>query len=343
MCFSIISYIVLTMYKGEKYVLIQSIKDDINTKNVLDWIRLLTNIPIKRINGIKEVKYITCHLGVPDNDIKIVSIDNDIYERKSVLRYWYRRGIFQYAEPWDFKEKIPFKTSVDNINRYNFDLIMNYVHKSFSTVGINSYNDNYINKLTVLSIAEDVGLNIPRTIITNNIKELKKFIANNTEIIIKPISTSKFSAVYNDNSYDIYYQTKKITKQDFVDDREIGITFAQKYIEKKYEIRSFYINKEIYSMCIFSQESRQTEVDYRNYDNENPNRCVPYSLPKEIEEKLVLLMERLHINCGSFDLIFDRKEQYVFLEVNPVGQYDWLSQHCNYYIDKKIASELIKE
>ena len=48
------------------------------------------------------------------------------------------------------------------------------------------------------------------------------------------------------------------------------------------------------------------------------------------------------INTGSIDLIYSLSNEYVFLEVNPQGQFDWLSKNCNYYIEKDIA-ELLKK
>ena len=34
-------------------------------------------------------------------------------------------------------------------------------------------------------------------------------------------------------------------------------------------------------------------------------------------------------------------QEFVFLEVNPVGQFGWVSKNCNYYLEKKIALKLI--
>jgi hypothetical protein len=44
---------------------------------------------------------------------------------------------------------------------------------------------------------------------------------------------------------------------------------------------------------------------------------------------------------GSIDLIFNENGFY-FLENNPQGQYEWLSENCNYYVDRYIAEQLIK-
>ena len=95
------------------------------------------------------------------------------------------------------------------------------------------------------------------------------------------------------------------------------------------------------SVAIFSQADDQTKVDYRKYNLKTPNRVIPYQLPAEIEHKLALLNERLGLNTGSIDLIVDREGQFYFLEVNPTGQFQDLSESCNLSIDRRIAERLL--
>ena len=120
-------------------------------------------------------------------------------------------------------------------------------------------------------------------------------------------------------------------------------SFIQEKIEKEFEVRSFYIKGKFFSMAIFSQKNQRTELDYRNYDRQTPNRCIPFKLPEEIEFKLNLLMNKIEINTGSIDLIYSKNGEYYFLEVNPSGQYGWLSVNCNFYIDREIARILSYE
>lgn len=53
-------------------------------------------------------------------------------------------------------------------------------------------------------------------------------------------------------------------------------------------------------------------------------------------------MEVIDLNSGSIDMLVSKKNEYIFLEVNPIGQFAQVSYPCNYYIQKEIASELIK-
>ncbi len=51
-------------------------------------------------------------------------------------------------------------------------------------------------------------------------------------------------------------------------------------------------------------------------------------------------MVSAELNCGSIDMICSPNGEYVFLEVNPVGQYQWLERNCNYFISKHVAEVL---
>jgi hypothetical protein len=50
-------------------------------------------------------------------------------------------------------------------------------------------------------------------------------------------------------------------------------------------------------------------------------------------------MQQLNINCGSLDFIKNKNDFY-FLEINPVGQFLGLSAICNYLLEKEIAEYL---
>ena len=65
-------------------------------------------------------------------------------------------------------------------------------------------------------------------------------------------------------------------------------------------------------MAVFSQENNKTAQDFRNYDQDNPNRTVPYKLPVRIISKLTRLTRKLSLNTGSIDLIRSIDGEYYF-------------------------------
>lgn len=93
-------------------------------------------------------------------------------------------------------------------------------------------------------------------------------------------------------------------------------------------------------MAIFSQNTGTTQIDFRNIDSKNITRYVPFKLPDSICQKLDRLMRETNINCGSIDMIVTPNNEFVFLEINPVGQFGMVSHSCNFNLEKKIAEFL---
>jgi glutathione synthase/RimK-type ligase-like ATP-grasp enzyme len=59
--------------------------------------------------------------------------------------------------------------------------------------------------------------------------------------------------------------------------------------------------------------------------------------------KIDEFMSSLNLKCGSLDLIYSTNDELYFLEVNPNGQYDWVSYFGNFNLTKNIAEILINE
>jgi len=196
-----------------------------------------------------------------------------------------------------------------------------YAASDMHIMSINKYKDIYTNKLVNIIIAQHVGLKIPDTIITNDIPHLYGFLEKHCEIMMKPILLNKF--IGYDDILDIAGKcsiaTAKVGKKeitDYIIDNNITKflpTMFQSYVDKKYEIRSFFLNNCFYSMAIFSQSNEKTRFDFRNYDHVKPNRTIPYKLPEDIEEKLREFMKQINMNSGSFDIIVTPNLEYIFL------------------------------
>jgi ATP-GRASP peptide maturase of grasp-with-spasm system len=195
-------------------------------------------------------------------------------------------------------------------------------------------------KWQVLKQAREVGLRVPETYFINHKLDLKK-IRHKGAIINKTIQEPYF--IDKGRHYFSMYTTD-ICDEDVNNLPErFMLSCVQTKIEKEYEVRSFFLDNEFFSMAIFSQNDPKTRLDFRNYNTAKPNRVVPYKLPDHIEEKLKTLMRSIDLNCGSIDLIRDKNGEYVFLEVNPNGQYGMVDHPCNYNLNKLIAEKLIYE
>ena len=241
------------------------------------------------------------------------------------------------------------KTYEDYFGNKN-DLVK-YLYSEFAvlrTIILDLLNDkewlfnknNMPSKLKVLEVANQCELNIPETIITSTKKELKIFFDSSQNAIISKSLGEGKNLEFEGEIFPFF--TQKIESIDTVEDK-FSPSFFQKYIDKEYELRIFYIDGEFYSMVIFSQNNPKTVNDFRNYDMENPNRYEPYELPKTIEHKLNKMMNKLGLNTGSIDMIKSISGEYYFLEVNPSGQFGMTALPCNYPLFEATADYLISK
>ena len=202
---------------------------------------------------------------------------------------------------------------------------------------IGTDKDHHINKFIQLNIAMEIGLSVPNSYFVNNKSELKNVILEK-EAVTKS-SNYVFDFIYNDRSYLTY--TEKVNSLDLKKIPEtFMLSYCQENIRKICDIRVFYFDKKCYSMAIMSQDNSSTQIDFRKYDYDNPNKSVPFTLPFEIEKKIIMLMERLNLISGSLDFILDTSGNFIFLEINPVGQFGMIDFPCNYGLHKMIAEYL---
>lgn len=313
-------------------ILILSLDNELSTSHVINWLHFY-NKPFDRIN---EHERLTAEIEINNSGKQVCVINKKQYHFQNYNSYWYRRGDFHLNYKLLIGDSQAIKNINENYKENNFD-IQNYIHSYLHAhvKSINNYNNNNINKLCELDIAQKVGFNIPATLVTSNKLSVLNFINTHKKIIVKSIKNSLWFTI-NDISFS---QPTLILEKEVIEnfpDYFMPIKI-QNYIDKAFELRVFFLNNSFYASAIFSQNDEQTKIDFRNYNLANPNRVVPYNLPKLIKIKLKKIMKELQLASGSFDLIVTKTGEYVFLEVNPIGQFSQVSIPCNYYLEKQIA------
>ncbi|MBA3649538.1 MAG: grasp-with-spasm system ATP-grasp peptide maturase [Chitinophagales bacterium] len=321
-------------------ILIVSESTDYSTSAVISWINFLKpSAEIIRINYTDKISA----LSITNASIKFTfqRWNNEAIEVdfSNITSYWYRRGKFDFDKAFlnPFFQKQLYKYEQDELKS-----IATYLHYTLKKIkSLNSYLNVAPNKLMVNNLAESFGLITTEYIITTEKKSLLNFAAEKAGVVTKGIDESIFLEIDEDaiNGY-----TEKLVAEDLNEySDKIFPTLLQKQVDKKYELRIFYLDGVFYPMAIFSQRDEQTRVDFRRYNFKKENRCVPFKLPKSVQSKLRLLMNKLDLNCGSIDMIVNTNNEFVFLEVNPVGQFGMVSEPCNYFLEKKIAEFLLKQ
>ena len=311
-------------------ILILTDSGDLTTLNVVKWLEQLD----------KKVLLIT-----DEDTIQKVNLDNDnfliefssgkLLDFGQLDAYWYRRGGFDFS----FQPKYDCPAAINNHLENEMRLIKELLDKRLLQIPhLNSDLNSEINRLIVLDQAKTFGFAVPKWSVLNHKKEVRSFFHKFGKLVTKPIGNGIFL-----NEDNIFYgqYTSLFTEEDVnkLPESFIPSLFAQ-YIEKKYELRIFYLAGICFTMAILSQLDPQTAIDMRHYNYQKPNRNLPYQLPVAIAKKIDVLMQVLKLESGSIDMIVTPTDDFLFLEVNPIGQFGNVSSNCNYYLEQKVAQHL---
>lgn len=204
-----------------------------------------------------------------------------------------------------------------------------------------SQADAQCKKLIQLSAARAVGLAIPETAITSRKEQLRALAVAAPASITKGIQSG---APFEEEA-DLYAgSTTRRLLPDAIElaPERFSPRLIQRYIDKSFELRIFFLCGSFFAMALLPNTTERLLIDSRLHLAEDAYRLVPYLLPDAIRDKLVALTARLGLDTGSIDLLVTADDRHVFLEVNPTGQLDWLSQGIGAGIERKIAEHLMQ-
>lgn len=241
-------------------------------------------------------------------------------------------NLMDYDTVWFRRQAIPKLIPHIHSNDRDFVFNENMSHmraiwfalekKAFCVNPISSYYKAN-SKLLQLQLAKQLGLFFPETLISNSLEDLKSFIKKNQphEIIYKTFVPNTWEE--NDEIFNFY--TTVISEKLLPSSSILALTpgIYQKRINKQFEVRAtFFGNKNISVKILNSAE----DIDWRLKSRISGLKIEPITLCPDIEKKCLLMMKELGIVFGCFDFIITDNNQYVFLEVNEMGQFLWVEE-----------------
>lgn len=180
-----------------------------------------------------------------------------------------------------------------------------------------------------LHLARQFGLTIPETCITNSPEEARQFWQQYPgEIIYKAFRAS----------HDAWRETRLLQPQEesFAEAIRLTPVIFQRYVPALYDLRILLVGERVFAAAAAIQQG-EYHVDVRM------NRNMPYSpytLPPAIIQKLLSLMQHLHLEYGAIDMRLTPDGDYVFLEINPNGEYLYVEQATGLPISRALAEHL---
>jgi len=197
---------------------------------------------------------------------------------------------------------------------------------------------NAENKIFQLLLAKEIGFDIPNSIISNIPSEVHAFYKqNNDSCIIKPIKSGLVEGVEEEG---VIFTNKVHINDRNIDRIKSCPTYLQNLIPKRGDVRVTIVGNIIFAALIHSQESAESQIDWRK--SPVPLKHTRVELPKEINQKCLQLVQKLGLVFAAIDFILDKNNNYIFLEINPNGQWAWVEKQLNFKISDEITNLLDK-
>jgi MvdD family ATP-grasp ribosomal peptide maturase len=256
-----------------------------------------------------------------------------------VYGVWYRRMRYgakipntmdkQYREASINESRATVRGMIASLPGFHFDPISNV--------------ERTHHKQLQLQIARKIGLLTPRTLTTNNPEAVKQFASecHKQGIVTKMLSSF---AIFGEQGEQFFVFTSPVKEEDLQNLE--GLRFCpmtfQENVPKALELRITIVGTHVFTAAVNSQSCQGATYDWRKQGRALKDAWQAYNLPEDVEKKLLQLMANFGLNYGAIDMILTPDGDYVFLEINPVGEFFWLEIFSPYFpISQAIAQILL--
>jgi glutathione synthase/RimK-type ligase-like ATP-grasp enzyme len=196
-------------------------------------------------------------------------------------------------------------------------------------------------KLYQLELARSMGLRIPRTLVTNSPQDAMGFFdALPGDAAVKSLSGEPVSS--GEDSFLSY--THRVTREtvaELADSFRFGPVMLQEWVTRDRDLRVTIVGDRVFSCAVDSRGAEGARDDWRLVAPERlPHEAE--TLPPSLEETLREYVKRLDLEYGAVDLVRKPSGDYVFLEINPNGQWLWIEERLGFPISETLASLLVR-
>ena len=195
------------------------------------------------------------------------------------------------------------------------------------------------NKLLQLRLASEIGLIIPPTLVTNNPDAAREFFSQVQGRMVSKLLTA---ITHSMESPEFFLYTSRVKEEDLKELESLRYCpmVFQAEIPKQLELRIVMVNEQPFVGALDSSQYNHSTVDWRR-PGINAGDWQHHTLPDLLIKQLQVFMVNLGLNFGAFDFILTPSGEYIFLEVNPVGEWGMLERDLDLPISTAIANFLV--
>lgn len=191
------------------------------------------------------------------------------------------------------------------------------------------------NKARQLRLASAFGLAIPPTLITADPAAARRFHRHHDGQVIAKLHTSLGHSMRGGGGL----PTRLVGPADLdaLDGLRHCPMIFQRYVQKALELRIAWVDGDAF---VGALDGAACGVDWRYHATTAEWR--PHTLPEPVRQRLARLMAALGLRQGAIDMIVTPDGEYVFLEVNPHGEWGMLERDLGLPIGAALADALLR-
>jgi len=194
-------------------------------------------------------------------------------------------------------------------------------------------------KVYQLHNAVRAGLDVPDTLITSDPQAVEMFYhQHDCNMVVKMLAVSPMlnKVIYTNRVTDDHMAHIETVKS--------APSVFQKHVIKKYELRITVVGDRIFAARIDSQGDVSTSTDWRRKPlaDDYAVEIVPTSLPRNLEKCIHVFMGLMNLRFGCIDMVVTPDDRYLFLEINPNGQWYFVQLKTKMDIARAIANLLVQ-
>lgn len=115
--------------------------------------------------------------------------------------------------------------------------------------------------------------------------------------------------------------------------------FLSEYIPALYDVTVVFVRGRLFAFE-FPRRFLDRAIDWRVVALEPGAEWRPHALPLAVERAVAALMAELRLDYGRLDFLLTEAGEYVFLEVNPNGEWGWLDKDGDHGVLAAILAEV---
>jgi len=193
-----------------------------------------------------------------------------------------------------------------------------------------SANAGASRKLEQLSVAAHLGIKVPDTLVTQEPEKLKAFYAKHQGCIIaKPLSTGYVERRKSEADSLIYTSRLDATDLESLDELSVCPTLFQQFVEKDYDVRITVVDSALVAVKLEAKESDGTQRCDIRRNNMVDVIHSPIDLPVHVTAGIWKLVKKYSLRFAAIDMVVSVTGDWLFLEINPNGQWAWIDQKAD--------------